>query len=266
VISASVNQEAKAWLPGGALKDGRLGLALEAIITAWATKWFVAQNRSFVLIYHGNSINTYDHGLGVGWSCGVASLCLTLSNSGRRQIVGRMLGSDISQLRLTTPDSHVVGKLTIPAIEDLIGGIAEYLEISADIERMSAVAFAAQVSQPYEHYSIGLDVPGSSIDFYVRSEVAISARRTLTKPLKQKPELISRKFAVRDQSVDIGARVGGTQLGYAELYGLGVGDIIILDKSLIDSLEVTIDGQVDGNVNCVIEDENGKTNLRLVTI
>lgn len=266
MIAAAHSEDAKIWLPKESLFDGKLSVAIESIIRAWAANWFVAENRSFSFSYSGNSQHTSEHGLGAGWSCGSAGLCLALSDAGRRQIASRILGVDILKHHLTTRDSLMIGKLVLPVVDDLIKRFSKFLAIPPITERLSALAFADKVRESYERFSIKFEFLGNSIELYIKTHCAMSARRTLTKPLSPTPELSSRWLAVKSQNIGIGARVGTAKLGYAELCELSVGDVIVLDKRLIDGLDITINGQVDTNVNCEIETESGQTMLRLIAI
>jgi flagellar motor switch/type III secretory pathway protein FliN len=265
VSSLRKSLDVKSWLPKAALGDGRLHGALEAIVLAWTNHWFAADNRCHVFAQKGSSSGFQDHGLGTGWGNTGMDLCVTLSNNARRQIASAMLAMDVSQHRLTTPDTQIIVKLTGPVVQDLSSRLAQFLDLEAKNQQMSAVAFANQVRDHYEMFCLSFDTPVRAIDIYVRSDVANRARLKLTPPIRSQPDLSSKSAAIGRQDVSIGAHVGSAQLGYNEVYNLGVGDVLVLNRNLEENFNITVDEQICENIQCEMQEEDGQTKLRLVT-
>jgi flagellar motor switch/type III secretory pathway protein FliN len=257
--------DVKSWLPKAALGDGKLHGALEGIVLAWSNHWFVADNRQYVFVQKGCSSGFRDHGLGTGWGNTGMDLCVTMSNTARRQIASAMLAMDVSQHRLTTPDTQIIVKLTGPVVQDLLSRLAQFLDLEAQNQQMSALAFANQVSGHYEMFFLSFDTPVRAVDIYVRSDVANRARLKLTPPIRLQPDLSPKSAAIARQDVSIGAHVGSAQLGYNEVYNLGVGDVLVLNRNLEENFNITVDEQVCENIQCEMRAEDGQTNLRLAS-
>jgi flagellar motor switch/type III secretory pathway protein FliN len=264
VSSIRKSYDVKSWLPRTALGDGKVHSALEGIVLAWSNHWFAQGNRQYVFAQKGCSSGFQDHGLGTGWGNEGKELCVTISNNARRQIASAMLAIDVSQHRLTTPDTQIIVKLTGLVVQDLLSRLAQFLDLEAQNQQMSAVAFANQVSDHYEMFCVSFDTPVRAIDIYVRSEVANRARLKLTPPMRAQPDLSPKCLAVGRQDVSIGAHVGSTQLGYNEVYNLGAGDVLVLNRSLEENFNITVDEQICENIQCEMQEEDGQTKLRLV--
>ena len=255
---------AKSWLPKGALEDQTLTKALEETVSKWAQTWFPRGQSELITAYIGKSEEMTQHGLGMGWRSGVShELFLTMSNSGRRQIAGKLLDTDVSKHRLTLPDIEVIGKLTSPVINDLITRLGSYLDFPANPQIISAVAFANEVAGGFEQFTITLNRSMSVVTFYVRRDVAFAARRRLALPLRAPPPLSPKLAAIERVDVAIGARIGIAELNYADLSNLGIGDILVLDRGVEEDLEITINQEICWNTKCEIREDNGTTNLRL---
>jgi flagellar motor switch/type III secretory pathway protein FliN len=230
-----VKTEPKPWLPADALSPTRLQPLLARVIGDWGRHWFAkAEARiapAFQDDWPGRSTEA-------GWrfSPGVASLALTpIAESAT---ASAMLGANVPQAALQSGDRLVVNHLASTCADDLLTRLGK-TALGA-----TAVLTIDQTSLDFEgctwwDISLGARKAGLKLAFHADAALQMVKRQLPRTATKRLGTLAN---GVAKQEIRIAANLGRSSLSLAELEGLAVGDVLILDRVPAEPVPLLIDG------------------------
>jgi len=223
----------KAWLPPDAHARERVQPLLERALEEWSEHWFACGGASldpaFQDDWPGRSADA-------GWqSCPeVASLALT--PAAEAAIAGSMIGTNVPLGSMQSEDRNLVHHLARACADDLL-------------DRLGRLALGANAEPPCEGVPVNFD----ACSWW---DVSVGARKGILKlalseeaevqmikrrlPSPSKITLGSATRGLARQQVEIEADLGRCGVSLAELEGLAIGDVLVLDTSPADPLALLI--------------------------
>ena len=226
--------EPKAWLPSDALARDRLEPIVNRVLSEWSEHWFARARASAAPAFQDDwpRANTE-----AGWrSClPVASILCTPSAQGL--IAGAMLGVNVPQGMLQPSDRDIVEQLATTSLDDLLRRVSrlatgtsgsEIDERSIDVEDCS-----------WWDVSLGARKGVFKLAILASAMIEI-AKRDL--PRATTPALGRLADGLKNQRIEIAADLGRCRVSLAELQEMSVGDVLVLDSSSAEPLDLTING------------------------
>ncbi|WP_164119023.1 flagellar motor switch protein FliM [Sphingorhabdus sp. Alg239-R122] len=176
-----------------------------------------------------------------------------------------LLGMDMPVTRISQADKSVLLTLGKRCLDDLYDRITTTL--SDVLKNPSGFPDTAPMETANAMLSDSFwsgEVVGKNqvrsirLGFAVHEDVLIRHRLRMSKPLHRNTQLTDRMHAIGDCAVTIGGRIGATSLSVAELNALEAGDVLILDQSVEDNIELTVDGNAGAIPACTLrQNEDG---------
>lgn len=234
-----MSEEALPWLPPA--QPGDVDRAAKVLVKRWAADWFVAPGQVRIKPHPGRS----DEDLRwFGAPSAAAALTPAMQASLGFALAGRQAEIDHAS------DRAILEKLALTAVADLGHVLAQAAgqELLRPGERPPTDNLVLRASGEGENWTILV-----SLD----AQAQVSLRRIAAGRGRQ-PKLTSLADALTPEPVRLGCHLGSATLSTGELAGLGVGDLIALDRRLTDSLKLTVaaDTGTTGQA-VVIRDEGG---------
>lgn len=217
-------EQVRDWLPEQAFTEEAAKLILREPLSLWAGRWFT-RARADVRSVHISRVNTQAvQGIYVRGSSGE----IRLSGRGKRALLEAALTIDLSTMILTESDHKVLDSFATEVVSDLIATLDSVgTGCSAD------PVFSVTLALAGAEMAI-LDLAGPA--FIPVLKKAIGAIR---KPA-QKPG--NRTEALKHTSLRTEGHLGRAELTLSDLKGLGIGDVIILERTLKDPVELRLPG------------------------
>lgn len=249
---------ARPWLPANATKDGVLTRALTDVAELWAARWFSAPKPISVRMSEAARQSLPSES--TRWVSPGGGILLALSPSAHTPIGCALLNLETGAQKLSSNDHSLLQRLSHKCVEDFAN----------DVARLFGTAPLARLDQREQlsglRFSYTLGAASQLLDLFVDESHAISARRSLittatitgaARPLR------SRKEAIAQQKIRVGAMIGSSQLGLGDLRTLQCGDVLVLDRGPADRLNVAIDGAARRETACTITRDGGELLMRL---
>jgi flagellar motor switch/type III secretory pathway protein FliN len=216
------------WLPRQAFEEDAVRAALDEVVAAWSAAWISGAAARISAVRARRAASAPEPNT-IQAKGRVASA--ELSPLGKRQLLEAVLGANLSMERLRTGDHKVLEALARQMIEDLTlrldrafvragpcAGEPELLMMLALAEReFLALAVHEHVLVPALRVRLGGANPASPVPH-------------------------SRAKALGPMQLAIQAVLGRAELTMQELEGLGIGDVVVLDRDLNEPVELRLTG------------------------
>jgi flagellar motor switch/type III secretory pathway protein FliN len=212
---------ARNWLPEGAFSDVAVAAALSGPLKLWSGRWFAdAEVRAGPMIRAGV-------GAPQTFSLPGSSADVEMTGRGKRALLEAALAIDLSTKSLSEADHTILDALARRIAEDLIAVLGGGLET------------------------------GSGESARVQAEITLDGREIVTVNLPREAMVTAIKKhlgAARPSATPLGGRLaalgatrvvlegvlGKAELALSDVQELGVGDVVILDRALSDSVELCL--------------------------
>lgn len=229
---------AQPWLPPTALFDGALTSAVAMEVESWRARWVASPAPFSVRL---NACNGSDVLPPQGWRTACGTLRLHADTRMRLRIVASALQSRRAAHASTAVDKAFLDALSEKVCRDLLDRHAELFGAAAGSQPLSP---DSRADEPPALMRFCIAGPGGTLGFMtVTAGAAARARRRLARSTAQRPPLEPRRRAVTACHIRVGARVGAGRVSASDIASLAVGDVLVLDKRMVDALEVTLNGQ-----------------------
>ena len=217
-------EQVRDWLPEQAFTEEAAELILREPLSLWSSRWFM---RASVAVRSAR-VSRANTQAAQGIHVRGTSSELRLSGRGKRALLEAALTTDLSTMILTESDHKVLDSFTTEIVSDLL----------ATLDSIGA-GFSAE---PF--FSVVLSLAGAEMAVLDLSGPAFipvlkKAMSTARKPA-QKPR--SRIEALKQTSLRAEGYLGRAELTLNDLKGLGIGDVIVLEKTLKDPVELRLPG------------------------
>jgi flagellar motor switch/type III secretory pathway protein FliN len=210
------------WLPHAAFTEDAVRPVLAGPIAAWGARWFVEGLPQMTSVRHPECESRPAQCLQVqGKNCHAG-----LSGRAKRALVEAALGVDLSGLTLMESDHKILDSFATEAISDLLGALDDIGDGSA-----GDVLFSITIALGGKEIAV---VALSCQALIPAMKAAIGPRRRSEKPLGSRTE------ALKPAKLVAQGVLGHAELTLDELKDLVVGDVIILDNSLQNPVELRL--------------------------
>jgi hypothetical protein len=226
----------EAWLPAPALFDGILTDRVTGVVYAWRKRWLSTPGKASVRLQAGVKLATSR----AGWASACGGLQIVAGQQGQLRLAAGMLGLRRTRAKAASADLALMDRLSGEAISNLIGMLAGIFQTQPKAERLKRIP-----TEDFHEISIAMQFAvstpaGRLVDVHVTPDAAVSGRKAQIASRRAPSPLGRRQDAVRRQTVRIGAFAGAGEIGLAELRTLAVGDVLVLDRMIDESFDLTL--------------------------
>jgi flagellar motor switch/type III secretory pathway protein FliN len=213
-------QQISDWLPESAFTEETVGPALHDAISSWCGRWFSSARAEVSAVRLSQASKRMAQGLHVA----SRSCEAELSGRGKRALLEAALGIDLSGLSLAEGDHRILDSFATAAVNDLLTA----LDALGEHRGGGPVLCATLVLAGTEMGVLALP-----------SQLLVSAIKKAIGPIRKPAQAPrSRAEALKLVTVKTEGYLGRAQLTVDDLQGLAVGDVIVLDNSLKDPVEL----------------------------
>lgn len=226
------------WLPSGVITDDVVLETVKQAVARWSERWFTGTYATVAAVkpVSGDPRNEKDD---AGWRVWRTAIAVRGSRPAMSRAVDKALDITAPIPALTEADQNLISGFERKLLEDLAQEIEQAFglpgEIRSDPQKVhdplaDEGGLLATVTDPAGREILTLAVPADVIVAKVKAHLGPPRRRAevlepLVKPLGS-------------VNVAIEALVGGVELTLAELGDLAVGDVLILDRTLDQAVEI----------------------------
>jgi flagellar motor switch/type III secretory pathway protein FliN len=252
-----MTRQARPWLPAGALTAPDFIARLNSRINAWARRWLVDASLAHLSCEESDA-QAFDPETALLFSNVSGEVCIGLDREGALALATAMLSSKPKR-RYPPADKDVMLQLARVSLVDLLRETAIFFGASQTPAEGSCTESGAQCSLRFTASSPSLP----PISLHVDRDLAIMARTSAISSQSNSPNLKARSEAIAGQTIRVGARLGAGRVSLSELYGLGQGDVLKIDRHE-GPLPLTINGETKPSVFCEPYREGSILKLRLI--
>lgn len=250
----------KSWLPEEALRGGAVERSIRDPAHIWSERWFA---RQFVRL-----LDTAGHpagrprDLGASWTCRThpEGLSIALTEASGLAVAGLMLDRTINRNDLNSADKVLLERLVSHCISDFCDLLGDAFRLKRDGWQSSTCVPSTQ--QDAQFYRLGLSAGSPLLHVGVDPSAAVAVVKATASATQSASPLSSVEAALKEQQIQISARLGECNISVADLVGLAIGDVLVLDRDLQGSAEIAIDGK-QSKGRCTIEHSAGKLQLKI---
>jgi len=249
----------RAWLPDSALGAGGLDQALADAARQWSTKWLA---RKSVRPLGTLAAARMPPGEGARWLVLDDDVAIAISDAAADRLAMLMLGESMPPATVADADRGVLGRLIDAALQDLCRHIAEALGFSPETRWRELGA--GEVSSIDRMCQLGVDTATPLLHFAVATDVLIARAKARAgrSPMRERVRPVAAGLAA--QQVDISASLGRCALTLADLAGLGVGDVLVLDRTAEAPLALSVNGAPVRRGTCSVQRDGDCLALKLL--
>jgi flagellar motor switch/type III secretory pathway protein FliN len=251
----------RAWLPESAFGSGGVDQAVADVARHWSTKWLARKNVRPLGALAAMRTPPAD---GSRWLALDDDVAIAVSSAAADRLAMFMLGETVPPTTLADADRRVLDSLIETALLDLCRRIAEALglppearwrELSRDdgpsIDRPRGCHLGVDTATPLLHLVLATDVL-----------IARAKARAARPPMRDRVKSIAAGLAT--QHVDVSAALGRCALTLADLANLGVGDVLVLDRTTEAVLALSFDGTPTRRGKCSVQRDGERLELKLL--
>ena len=216
--------EVRSWLPASTLGLDTVGPALAPMLDAWTDAWF-RQARAELVECQQTDRTPAQQAAAQRISLESSSCFIDLSARAKRCVLEAVLGIDLAEVTLAEADHRLLDSFAADIGEDLLKRI--------DPAPLPAKGTLVRLELKLNHEAL--------LILHCPNCVLISAIKAQARHPNDKPMTLERRWnAVGSASITAAALAGRAQLSIDELDGLGVGDVVILDRRADDPIDLVL--------------------------
>jgi hypothetical protein len=243
-----VINEAVDWLPDNVFTEEAVRPLFVGLLDAWSRTWFVDALISIKLRTPADGRAAATQRLVFASELGSIELTARV----KRNLVVVALGGECISQTLTQADRHILDVFATEICEDLVSRLNK--------------EFAGKVTQAGKE-QIGLDVrlAGNEVLVVNLSCALVGSylKLRIEKPNRTRVPLVSRTKALGRSRTTVVGVLGYADLTLSELAGLDTGDVLVLDRSLSDPVELKMPQSNRVVARGKLQHDNGKTSIQL---
>jgi flagellar motor switch/type III secretory pathway protein FliN len=247
------------WLPESALARGGVDQALAEVARHWSAKWLA--RKSVRPLGALAAVPTLPGG-GLRWLALDNDVAIALSNGASDRLAMLMLGEN-APLKISDADRRVLDSLVEGALRELCRRIAEALGLPPETRWREPDADAPPIDRP-QTCQFGVDTATPLLHLGLATDVliALARARAARSPIRARVKPIAAGLAT--QQVEVSAALGRCSLTLADLAGLGVGDVLLLDRKANAPLALSVDGVPTRRGTCSVQHDGDRLELKLL--
>jgi len=251
----------RAWLPDSALGAAGVDQALADVARQWSTKWLARKSVRPLGTLAATRMSLADSSRLLVLDDDVA---IAISAAASDRLAMLMLGESTLPATLADADRRVLDSLIDAALQDLCRRTAEALGFSPEARWEEAGAGQdLSVDRP-RTCQLGVDTGTPLLHFAVATDVLIARAKARAgrSPIRDRVKPIAAGLAA--QQVDISASLGRCALTLADLAGLGIGDVLVLDRTTDAPLALSVNGAPARRGTCSVQRDGDCLALKLL--
>lgn len=251
----------RAWLPESALGRGGVDQALADVARHWSSKWLARKSVRPLGTLEAARVPLAD---GSTWLVLDDEVAIAISSAAADRLAMLMLGEAALPATLVDADRHVLDALIDGALQDLCRRVAEALGFAPETRWRELSRDGAPSIDRSFMCKLGVDAATPLLHFVIATDVLIArakARAGLS-PLRGRVKPIATGLAA--QQVDISASLGRCALTLADLAGLGVGDVLVLDRTAEAPLALSLNGVQARRGKVSVQRDGDRLELKLL--
>ncbi|HWA90269.1 MAG TPA: FliM/FliN family flagellar motor C-terminal domain-containing protein [Rhizomicrobium sp.] len=223
-----MTQAARAWLPKSAFSLEAVGGCLTGPVTAWSDRWFARAPAAIAAVRVEEEAlqAAAPHGVSVNG----ARAALDVSGRGKRRLLEAALDLDLAEQPLAETDRRLLDAFALSIVEDLAAALdGAFAAATPDGESGTRIVSTVTVGG-----SDVLTAAFKDVDLVPLIKKLAPARTAL-------PSMPSRRSeALRKTKLDLHGHLGRAEIALADLEGLGIGDVLVLDRALAEPVELRV--------------------------
>lgn len=249
--------KAEKWIPIGAAASGTVIEAADGVVRAWSQHWFAAATLK------ASRTRAIDPKLkrpaADGWRVYGAAAALNIDRAKVRGLLSLLLDAALEQLPSSSADDDVLAALEKQVLEDL--ALRFDTAFGGQAQPSQSMNTLQDPFQPYGGIEVtisdGVDAELLNVALPLSRVAAVAApltpraRHTLT-PIGE---------ALGPTTVELEATVGTATLSFGELRGLGLGDVLVLNRALDQGVEVSVRGSARVLAEAELQEVDGRAAL-----
>lgn len=227
------------WLPLSVISDDVVRDVIRSVVTQWCERWFVGEPAvvSQLKVSSGAARNESDY---AGWRVCRSAIAIRGDRPALSRMVDRALDVHTEDLHLTEGDQALLQGLEHKILDDLCETFEQAFGLAGELK-----------SQPQKIRDPLTDCGGllaslvetsgrEILSFAVPAHVVVPCIKAHLGPIAQKPEDLQPLVkALGNVPVSIEALIGSAGLSLTEFNDLAVGDILVLDRTLDEPVDIT---------------------------
>lgn len=248
------------WLPEGALARGGVDQAFADVARHWSAKWLARKSMRPLGALAASPILPGD---GQRWLTLDNDVAVALSNGAADRLAMLMLGENAPQT-IIDADRRVLDNLVEGAVQDLCRRLAEALGLPPETRWRELGADEAPSVERPRSCQLGVDAATPLLRFTLATDVlvALAKARASRSYVRDRVKPIAAGLA--SQQIQVSAALGRCSLTLADLAGLGVGDVLVLDRATETPLALSLDGAALRRGKCSVQRDGDRLELKLL--
>ncbi len=221
-----MTQEVEDWLPEDAFTDERVTAILSKPLLAWRERWLPAGSAcTLSLLDTDGAAPAHPSATLARGSFADAEL----SGDGLRALVKSVLDLDPTQQEANADDRAVLDGFAREVMRDLVSTLEVALPASGQGAGRSYLA-------------VDLKLEGDSVAvlWLGAGQVAALIRKTAAAARPSRQPIGARSDAIRATPVTLVGHLGNIELALDDLQGIGVGDVLVLDRAAHEPVELRL--------------------------
>ena len=227
--------KARAWLPPEAISSDRLEPIIKDLIGKWSDHWFAAVSASATAAFQDD----WPHGGSEAvWRSCLPVVSIACAPNAKNLIAGAMLDVNVPPATIQAGDRELIEHLATEAIDDLLKRVGE---LALEIRPETGVSDSCIDLNDCHWWEISLAPRRAVLKLAIAAPAIVSIIKSkLVAPMA--PKLGKLGDGLGEQRVGLAANVGRCSISLAELQDLSTGDVLILDRSASEPVELTVNG------------------------
>jgi flagellar motor switch/type III secretory pathway protein FliN len=223
-----VTDTVREWLPKGAFEESAIKLALAEPIAQWSKCWF-SREQALVSLVRTNFVPLTERAQKSAFSS--TQTVIEWSKRGKRYLLENALDVQLSDLGLIDGDRRVMEAFATAVIEDLD-------------KKLSSVLGNNPVSDRDARVCVTLEIAGHDMAMVTLSQNALIPllKKQLGGSRRSEAALRGRTKALGPTTVQVEGILGDAELAMADLKGLEIGDVLVLNRQLNQAIDLRLSG------------------------
>lgn len=241
-----MSAEVSHWLPQEALLGAAAKKVLREPIAAWSSHWF-ARGQAVL-----SKLSLVESGRGRGPEGPRSAIFLDMPGVGKRYLLEAALGVALGEHARNQYDGHILDVFAAEIADDLTARLDA--ELVGGYERGAAADLKAVVKI---ENNVVLDI------FLPSAALVPKIKLLLGGTHRRQTRVHSRKTALRETRIIARGCLGLVELALKDIHDLGVGDVLVLDRSLNEPVELSLSENGRPIARGMLRTGDGKLSIQL---
>lgn len=249
------------WLPESALGEAGLDQALAEVARQWSTKWFA--RKSARLLSGLGEAKDPSADAGFSWRMLEGDVAIGVSALATGRLAALMLDEAVPEAP-GIGDQRVIDQLTDTALQDLGRRLAETLGLSPTARWREAGDADRPVFARARRCQLGVDIATPLLQIIVSGDALVARAKSRASRGPAPARLARIAEGLAQQRTEVAARLGRCSLTLADLAGLAIGDVLVLDGRADHPVPLAVNGKTAARGSCHVQRDGEQLHLQIV--